>query len=198
METWSGRGHGAASGPDARLRLPHPGPVSTGAAALSASHAPAPACEGSASRFPPLLKNPCPIVARVLEEREARVSSISQPVGALTGLLLQPRHGAVGKRPPQTEPGWKKALRSSSPTYDSTTVNFIMALSAKSSPSLNTAVGCDYTTSLGSQFRCLVTLSVEKFLMSNLNFPWHSLCALILSLGEAEPHPATASFLVET
>ena len=41
----------------------------------------------------------------------------------------------------------------------------------------------DFTTSLGSLFQCLTTLSVEKFfLISNLNLPWHNLRPLPLVL----------------
>ncbi|KAK4810608.1 hypothetical protein QYF61_007345 [Mycteria americana] len=52
-------------------------------------------------------------------------------------------------------------------------------------------IGCqqtrdgDSTTSLGSLFQCLTTLSVKKFsLISNLNLPWHNLrlFPLVLSL----------------
>ena len=46
-------------------------------------------------------------------------------------------------------------------------------LSVTSTHLLNTSRDGDSTTSLGSLFQCLITLSVKKFfLISNLNFPW--------------------------
>lgn len=60
-----------------------------------------------------------------------------------------------------------------------------MALSAFSSPSLNTSRDCHSTTSLDSPFQCLITFSVKiSLLMSNSNLLWHSLrlCPLVLWL----------------
>lgn len=53
----------------------------------------------------------------------------------------------------------------------------------------NTSRGCDYTTSLGSLFKCLTILWEKKFfLMSNSDHPWHnlkpSLLILLLLPGE--------------
>lgn len=57
------------------------------------------------------------------------------------------------------------------------------------------------TTSLGSLFRCWITLSVKDFfLMSKLNLPWHSSMVFLLvlsffSLGEeADPYLTTTFF----
>jgi len=51
-----------------------------------------------------------------------------------------------------------------------------MSLSTTSKRFLNTSRDGDSTTSLGSLFQCLTTLSVKKcFLMSNLNLPWCNL-----------------------
>jgi len=51
-----------------------------------------------------------------------------------------------------------------------------MSRSTTSKWFLNTSRDGDSTTSLGSLFQCLTTLSVKKFfLISNLNLPWHSL-----------------------
>lgn len=68
-----------------------------------------------------------------------------------------------------------------------------------SNPSLNSARDGDSRTSLSSPFQYLMTLPAKKFLlMSNLNFPWHTLtlCSLVLSLAgeEADPRLVTASF----
>ncbi|KAK4833022.1 LOW QUALITY PROTEIN: hypothetical protein QYF61_027404 [Mycteria americana] len=51
-----------------------------------------------------------------------------------------------------------------------------MSLSTTSTRLLNTSRDGDSTTSLGSLFQCLITLSVNKFFpVSNLNLPWHNL-----------------------
>ncbi|KAK4820179.1 hypothetical protein QYF61_021451, partial [Mycteria americana] len=51
-----------------------------------------------------------------------------------------------------------------------------MSLSTSSKRPLNTSRDGDSTTSLGSLFQCLITLSVKKnFLISSLNLPWRNL-----------------------
>jgi len=51
-----------------------------------------------------------------------------------------------------------------------------MSLSTASKQFLNASRDGYSTTSLGSLFQCLTTLSVKKcFLISNLNLPWHNL-----------------------
>ena len=51
-----------------------------------------------------------------------------------------------------------------------------MSLNTTSKHSLNTSKVGDSTTSPGSPFQCLTTLSEKYyFLTSSLNFPWHSL-----------------------
>ncbi|KAK4824091.1 hypothetical protein QYF61_010602 [Mycteria americana] len=58
------------------------------------------------------------------------------------------------------------------------------------------AMDGDSTTSLGSLFQCLTTLSVKKFfLISNLNLPWHNLrpFPLVLSLVTWEKRPTPTS-----
>ncbi|KAK4831110.1 LOW QUALITY PROTEIN: hypothetical protein QYF61_015413 [Mycteria americana] len=60
-----------------------------------------------------------------------------------------------------------------------------MSRSATSTRLLNTSRDGDSTTSLGSLFQCLITLSVKKnFLISSLNLPWRNLrpFPLVLSL----------------
>ena len=48
---------------------------------------------------------------------------------------------------------------------------------------LETSRGSDSTTSLGSLFQCLTTLSEEQFfLISNMNLPWHNLRSFPLVL----------------
>ncbi|KAK4823924.1 hypothetical protein QYF61_008310 [Mycteria americana] len=75
-----------------------------------------------------------------------------------------------------------------------------MSLSTSSKRLLNTSRDGDSTTSLGSLFQCLITLSVKKnFLISSLNLPWRNLrpFPLVLSLvtwEETDPHLTTASF----
>ena len=62
---------------------------------------------------------------------------------------------------------------------------------------LNTSGDGDSTTSVGSLFHCLTTLSVKKFfLISNLNLPWHNLRPFyFISL---RPHPVTCHQWEET
>ncbi|KAK4830521.1 hypothetical protein QYF61_011500 [Mycteria americana] len=61
-----------------------------------------------------------------------------------------------------------------------------MSLSTTSTRLLNTSGDCDSTTSLGSLFQCLITLSVKKFfLISSLNLP-----------EETDPHLTITSFQV--
>ena len=58
-----------------------------------------------------------------------------------------------------------------------------MPLSTTSKQFLNTSRDGDSTTSPGSPFQCLTTLSAKKcFLISNLNFPWRNLRALPLDV----------------
>ncbi|KAK4832220.1 hypothetical protein QYF61_021067, partial [Mycteria americana] len=90
--------------------------------------------------------------------------------------------------------GWKRPLRSSSPTVNlalpSPPLN--MSLSTTSTRLLNTSRDGNSTTSLGSLFQCLTTLSVNKFfLISNLNPPWCNLrpFPLVLSLVTWEKRP---------
>lgn len=69
-----------------------------------------------------------------------------------------------------------------------------MALSTTFSHFLNTCRVGDFTTTLGSPFQYLTTLSIKKFfLMSNMKPSWWSLrpCALVLSLifWEKKPTP---------
>ena len=66
---------------------------------------------------------------------------------------------------------------------------------------LNTSGYTDSTTSLGSPFQCLTTLSVKKFILkSNPNVPWYNLrlfpfSSFVNYMGEeANPHFATTSF----
>ncbi|KAK4823949.1 hypothetical protein QYF61_008335 [Mycteria americana] len=64
-----------------------------------------------------------------------------------------------------------------------------MSLSTSSKRPLNTSRDGDSTTSLGSLFQCLITLSVKKnFLISSLNLPWRNLrpFPLVLSLVGVE------------
>jgi len=77
----------------------------------------------------------------------------------------------------QNHYGWKRPLRSPSPTLSPCTLT--ISLSATSPLFLNTST----TTSLGSLCQCLTTLS-EKicFLISNLNLPLHNLRPLPLIL----------------
>ncbi|KAK4830710.1 hypothetical protein QYF61_012970 [Mycteria americana] len=61
---------------------------------------------------------------------------------------------------------------------------------------LNTSRDGDSTTSLGSLFQCLITLSVKKFsLISSLNLPWRNLrpFPLVLSLVTWEKRPTPTS-----
>ncbi|KAK4830462.1 hypothetical protein QYF61_011186, partial [Mycteria americana] len=54
--------------------------------------------------------------------------------------------------------------------------HYTMSLSTSSKRPLNTSRDGDSTTSLGSLFQCLITLSVKKnFLISSLNLPWRNL-----------------------
>ena len=77
-----------------------------------------------------------------------------------------------------------------------------MSLSTTSRRLLNTARDGDPTTSLGSPFQCLTTLSVKKSsLISNLNLPWHNLrpLPLVLSLSPMrtdQPCSAAVTFQV--
>ena len=67
-----------------------------------------------------------------------------------------------------------------------------MSQSATSTRFLNTPRDGDSTTSLGSLFQCLTTLSVKKFfLISSLNLPWCNLrpLPLILLLVTWEKRP---------
>ena len=64
---------------------------------------------------------------------------------------------------------------------------------------LSISRGSDSTTSLGSLFQCLTTLSEKFFLMLNLNLPWRILRPFPLILSqlhgeEADPYLATNSF----
>ncbi|KAK4824542.1 LOW QUALITY PROTEIN: hypothetical protein QYF61_016146, partial [Mycteria americana] len=71
-----------------------------------------------------------------------------------------------------------------------------MSRSATSTRFLNSFRDGDSTTSLGSLFQCLTTLSVKKFfLISNLNLAWHNLrpFPLILSLVTWEKRPTPTS-----
>ena len=71
-----------------------------------------------------------------------------------------------------------------------------MSWSTTSTRFFNTSRDGDSTTSLGSLFQCLTTVSVKKFfLISNLNFPWHNLrpLPLILSLVTWDHRPPPAS-----
>ncbi|KAK4831181.1 LOW QUALITY PROTEIN: hypothetical protein QYF61_015913 [Mycteria americana] len=64
------------------------------------------------------------------------------------------------------------------------------------SAKLGAARDGDSTTSLGSLFQCLTTLSVKKFfLISSLNLPWHNLrpFPLVLSLVTWEKRPTPTS-----
>jgi len=68
-----------------------------------------------------------------------------------------------------------------------------MSLSTTSKWFLNTSRDGGLTTSLGSLFQCLTTLSVKKFFqISNLNLPWRNLrpFPLILSPVTSETNPA--------
>ncbi|KAK4824710.1 LOW QUALITY PROTEIN: hypothetical protein QYF61_017936 [Mycteria americana] len=59
---------------------------------------------------------------------------------------------------------------------------YTMSLSTSSKRLLNTSRDGDSTTSLGSLFQCLITLSVKKnFLISSLNLPWCNLRPFLLS-----------------
>ncbi|KAK4829771.1 LOW QUALITY PROTEIN: hypothetical protein QYF61_006495, partial [Mycteria americana] len=59
-----------------------------------------------------------------------------------------------------------------------------MSLSTSSKRPLNTSRDGNSTTSLGSLFQCLITLSVKKnFLISNLNLPWCNLRPFLLVLS---------------
>ncbi|KAK4825788.1 hypothetical protein QYF61_002372 [Mycteria americana] len=98
--------------------------------------------------------------------------------------------------------GWKRPLRSSSPiiilTLPSPPLNH--SLSTTSTCLLNTSREGDSTTSLGSLFQGLATLSVKKFfLISNLNFPWRNLrpSPLVLWLVTWEKRP-TDTHLITT
>ena len=67
--------------------------------------------------------------------------------------------------------------------------------------SLNTSRIGDSTTSLGSPFQCLTTLSEKKyFLTSSLNLPWCSLkpFPLVLSLVTQEKRPIPSSLQLPT
>ncbi|KAK4819628.1 hypothetical protein QYF61_008848 [Mycteria americana] len=67
--------------------------------------------------------------------------------------------------------------------------HYTMSLSTSSKRLLNTSRDGDSTTSLGSLFQCLITLSVKKnFLISSLNLPWCNLrpFPLVLSLVVVE------------
>ncbi|KAK4826124.1 LOW QUALITY PROTEIN: hypothetical protein QYF61_005276 [Mycteria americana] len=71
-----------------------------------------------------------------------------------------------------------------------------MSLSTSSKRPLNTSRDGDSTTSLGSLFQCLITLSVKKnFLISSLNLPWRNLrpFPLVLSLVTWEKRPTPTS-----
>jgi len=64
-----------------------------------------------------------------------------------------------------------------------------MSLNTMSKHSLNTSRIGDSTTSLGSPFQCLTTLSEKYyFLTSSLNLPWHSLKPFLLVLREVAKH----------
>ena len=72
-----------------------------------------------------------------------------------------------------------------------------MSLSTTSKHLLNTSRDGDSTTSLGSLFQCLTTLSVKKcFLTSNLNLPWRNLrpFPLVLSPVTSEKRPTPPSY----
>ncbi|KAK4825477.1 LOW QUALITY PROTEIN: hypothetical protein QYF61_027632 [Mycteria americana] len=76
-----------------------------------------------------------------------------------------------------------------------------MFLNATPTHPLNTCMDGDSTTSLGSLFQCLTTLSVKKFsLISNLNLPQRNLKPFPLVLWllgeETDPHLSTTSFQV--
>ena len=70
-----------------------------------------------------------------------------------------------------------------------------MSLSITSKQFLNTFRGSDSTTSLGSQFQHLTTLSEKFFLRSKLNFPSQNLrpLPLVLSLVTQEKRPTPLS-----
>ncbi|KAK4820995.1 hypothetical protein QYF61_009461 [Mycteria americana] len=74
----------------------------------------------------------------------------------------------------------------------------VLPQSATSTRPVNSSRDGDSTTSLGSLFQCLITLSVKKFLIiSNLNLPWHNLTPSPLLLGRRDrPHLSTTSFQV--
>ena len=89
------------------------------------------------------------------------------------------------------------------PTPTPTALRSIMSLSTTSRRLLNTARDGDPTTSLGSPFQCLTTLSVKKsFLIANLNLPLHNLrpFPLVLSpvTNENRPAPLCCSHLSGT
>ncbi|KAK4810503.1 hypothetical protein QYF61_004283 [Mycteria americana] len=86
---------------------------------------------------------------------------------------------------------WKRPLRSSSPTVNPTPPCLLNHVLKR-----HIYTDGDSTTSLGSLFQCLTTLSVKKFfLISNLNLPWHNLrpFPLILSLVTWEKRPTPTS-----
>ena len=69
-----------------------------------------------------------------------------------------------------------------------------MSLSTTSKQFLNTSRDGNSTTSLGTLFQCLTTLSVKTFfLISNLNLPWFNLrpFPLILSPVTSEKRPTS-------
>ncbi|KAK4813638.1 hypothetical protein QYF61_014398 [Mycteria americana] len=89
---------------------------------------------------------------------------------------------------------WKRSLGSSSPTVNPTPpclLNHVLKV-----PHLHTFLNSsrdgDSTTSLGSLFQCLITLSVKKFFqIANLNLPWCNLrpFPLVLSLAKQPQVP---------
>jgi len=75
-----------------------------------------------------------------------------------------------------------------------------MSLSTTSKRFLNTSRDGDSTTSLGSLFQCLTTLSVKKcFLISRLNLPCHNLrpFPLVLSPVSSEKRPTPSGGILK-
>lgn len=94
----------------------------------------------------------------------------------------------------------KRPLRSWSPAVNqvlpSRLITPCLSLSAPSAHQMNTSRAGDSTISLGSQFQCLITLSVKKFFqISNVNLHWCNLRSfpLLLLLGTWERRPTPTS-----
>jgi len=93
-----------------------------------------------------------------------------------------------------------KIIQSNCPLITSISHSF-MSLSTTSKCFLNTSMDGDYTTSLGSSFQHLTTLSGKKFfLTSNLNLPWCNLRPFLLVISlviwEKRPTLTTTSLQV--